>query len=323
MLYTVAVKFSNLVINIKKIKISHWLKIVISMGLICFLLREANWQEVWIKLKLLPSWIVGFYLICNLFAVFLTSIRWGTIIPVEINRQSIRWLSHASYMGLFYSLFLPSSIGGDVAKWGLSRSRGVKQSRLATSILMDRAIGLITTAILVLFIIFLQYVVFHTALPKTILRLSLMTCVFVFIGAIAWFSVTKIPQSMFHKIKLSKIAQSPRLLEISIRSVSISFFISFVAQLIVTYTSFLLLSVLGVNLSFLQFILIFQLISIVSVLPISLGGIGTSEVSLVFLASLFGANYQACLTYVAISIPLKIIYTCLGGAVSTIINRVK
>jgi len=67
--------------------------------------------------------------------------------------------------------------------------------------------------------------------------------------------------------------------------------------------------------------LIFQIISIVSVIPISFGGFGTSEITFVYLASLFGADYQASLIYVAISIPLRIVTTCLGGLIGTMLSK--
>lgn len=316
-----AVKLSNTLLKLKQINIPQWFKILVSLVLIWILLRNADWQEVWLKLTLVPVWLLVLYIVCNLFAVFLISIRWGVLIPVDVNRQSIRWLSHSSYMGLFYSLFLPSSIGGDVAKWGLSYRSGVKRSRLATTILMDRAIGLISTTIMVIFIIILSYVVLNVEIPNTILQLSLVTSTLVFIGIIIWFGITKIPESIFYKTKLSKIAQFPKLLEISKKSAVLSIIISCVAQLIAAYSLFLLLGRLGVNLSFLQFILIFQIISVVSVIPISFGGFGTSEITFVYLASLFGVDYQACLIYVAISIPLRIVTTSLGGVIGTMLGK--
>jgi len=316
-----SVKLSKTFLKLKQIKIPQWFKILVSIVLIWILLRDVDWQEVWLKLKLVPIWVLVFYIVCNLFAVFLISIRWGVLIPVDVNRQSIRWLSHSSYMGLFYSLFLPSSIGGDVAKWGLSYRSGVKRSRLATSIVMDRVIGLISTTIMVILVIILSYVVLRASIPRAILQLSMITSTLVFFGIIIWFGITKIPKSIFYKTKLSTIAQYPKLLEITKKSAVLSLIISCVAQLIASYCLFLLLGRLGVNLSFLQSMLIFQIISIVSVIPISFGGFGTSEITFVYLASLFGADYQASLIYVAISIPLRIVTTCLGGLIGTMLSK--
>lgn len=86
--------------------------------------------------------VLGLLLSCGVLVLtlYLSAVRWKVVLTSD--PVSTAYLSRLYFIGWFFSQFLPSSIGGDAARVvGLSRS-GLGVSRSASSILLERAMGL-------------------------------------------------------------------------------------------------------------------------------------------------------------------------------------
>jgi len=317
------VQIRALINQVGKVKIPLWLKLVVSATLLFLIFRQTDWALVWQAFQTLPLWLIGFIMLMSLVAVALNTLRWVVVIPLKLNLKIFKKLFSVSLLGAFYSLFLPSAIGGDVVKWGLASPLGVAKPRLATSILIDRAIGLISATFLAIASLLLSIVVFKTQTPSLITQAVGLISLAVLGGILVWILLTKIPCSIFAKLGLTRFASSPKLLELSIFQATLALIISIFNQLGAALSSYLLLTQLGANLGFLELLLIYQILSIVAVLPISFGGFGTSEFSFVYLTGFFAVNPPAILTAVAIGIPFRLINTAIAGIFGHLLGEVK
>jgi uncharacterized membrane protein YbhN (UPF0104 family) len=130
-------------------------RIMVSAALLYFALRGINFAEIQARLtQNSRSWFLGWMalsVLTILVQVFLGAMRWQEIsvrcqAPLIV-RQAFRY----NMIGTFFNQTLPSTIGGDAVRlWLVSRTGA--GWRLATySVLVDRAIGLIALAIVVVF----------------------------------------------------------------------------------------------------------------------------------------------------------------------------
>jgi glycosyltransferase 2 family protein len=130
-------------------------RIMVSAALLYFALRGINFAEIQARLtQNSRSWFLGWMalsVLTILVQVFLGAMRWQEIsvrcqAPLIV-RQAFRY----NMIGTFFNQTLPSTIGGDAVRlWLVSRTGA--GWRLATySVLVDRAIGLIALAIVVIF----------------------------------------------------------------------------------------------------------------------------------------------------------------------------
>lgn len=124
-------------------------RIAISAALLYFALRGINIAAIQSRLSgINPSWIL-LAVAATLFQVFLGALRWREIsqrcaAPLETG-QAFRY----NMIGTFFNQTLPSSIGGDAMRLWLVRHTGAGWRAAAYSVLVDRAIGLIALALIV------------------------------------------------------------------------------------------------------------------------------------------------------------------------------
>lgn len=127
-------------------------RILVSAALLYFALRGVNFAEIQARFtQNSKSWFLGWMMLSVLtitVQVFLGAMRWQEIsarchAPLTV-RQAFRY----NMIGTFFNQTLPSTIGGDAVRlWLVSRAAGWRAATY--SVLVDRAIGLIALAIVV------------------------------------------------------------------------------------------------------------------------------------------------------------------------------
>jgi uncharacterized membrane protein YbhN (UPF0104 family) len=125
------------------------IKILISAALLYFSLRKVNLFDLASRIHVESLAWIGLAIAVTFLQIFVGVLRWREIsaecdAPIETN-QAMRF----NMIGTFFNQTLPSSIGGDAVRlWLLARS-GAGWRAATYSIFVDRAIGLIALAIVV------------------------------------------------------------------------------------------------------------------------------------------------------------------------------
>jgi uncharacterized membrane protein YbhN (UPF0104 family) len=124
-------------------------KILISLALLYLVLRKVNITELASRVNLASlGWIVV-AIIMTFLQIFFGVLRWREIsaecgAPLRL-RQAMRF----NLIGTFFNQTLPSSIGGDAVRLWLVARGGAGWRAATYSIFVDRAIGLIALAIII------------------------------------------------------------------------------------------------------------------------------------------------------------------------------
>lgn len=124
-------------------------RILVSAALLYFAFRGINFAAIQSRLSQIS---VGWFLLAVLatvFQIFLGALRWREIsarcsAPLETG-QALRY----NMIGAFFNQTLPSTIGGDAMRLWLVRQTGAGWRSATYSVLVDRAIGLIALALIV------------------------------------------------------------------------------------------------------------------------------------------------------------------------------
>ena len=280
------------------------IKAVISACLLYISMRNVDFSTVISRLRQAsPMWILAAIGIMA-GATWLSALRWRLVSiqsGIEIDRRrSIRYI----LIGMFFNQTLPSAIGGDAVRiWLVGRYSG-KHLISAYSVLIDRAIGMMTLALLVLACLpwSLQLIVAPEA------RFALLIVIAGSIGASifflllsyfprtsidTWFLVSKARacsdlanRMLFHgQKKLWLIA------------------VSFAIHILGVGVTWAAAKSIGANVGFTQLLLLVPPILLILVLPISMAGWGVRESAMltafqyaslppsegVFISLLFGA----------------------------------
>jgi hypothetical protein len=118
------------------------LKIVISLAGVAFLIHMQDMSQVLQLLKNMNWFPFAGALLLMLLGSFVRAYRWGSL--VWALGVHVRWsrLIALYFVGAFFSLFLPTGVGGDAVKmYELSRDEG-KTAAAISSVVVDRFLGL-------------------------------------------------------------------------------------------------------------------------------------------------------------------------------------
>lgn len=124
-------------------------KILISAALLYLALRKVNLSELFSRFTVSSLFWIGLAIAITFLQIFIGVLRWREIsaecgAPLELAR-AMRY----NVIGSFFNQTLPSAIGGDAVRLWLVARAGAGWRAATYSIFVDRAIGLIALAILI------------------------------------------------------------------------------------------------------------------------------------------------------------------------------
>jgi glycosyltransferase 2 family protein len=125
------------------------IKILVSAALLYFALRKANFADLAARLDLASAAWLALAVALTFFQIFIGVLRWRIVsaecgAPLPL-RQAMRY----NVIGTFFNQTLPSSIGGDAVRLWLVARAGAGWRAATYSIFVDRAVGLIALAIII------------------------------------------------------------------------------------------------------------------------------------------------------------------------------
>jgi glycosyltransferase 2 family protein len=125
------------------------LKILVSAALLYFSLRKINLAELASRINVSSLGWIGLAIAVTFLQILLGVLRWREIsaecgAPLE-TKQAMRY----NVIGTFFNQTLPSSIGGDAVRLWLVARNGAGWRAATYSIFVDRAIGLIALAVII------------------------------------------------------------------------------------------------------------------------------------------------------------------------------
>ncbi len=125
------------------------IKILVSAALLYFALRKANFSDLASRIDVASLVWIALAIAVNFFQIFIGVLRWR-IVSAEcgaplLTQQAMRY----NLIGTFFNQTLPSSIGGDAVRLWLVARAGAGWRAATYSIFVDRAIGLIALAVII------------------------------------------------------------------------------------------------------------------------------------------------------------------------------
>jgi uncharacterized protein (TIRG00374 family) len=278
------------------------LRIVISLGLIGWILYKVDRRELAETLKSINLWylLLSFsaYFVVNLFCAW----RWQVLLAARGIRAGFWRLFRYFLNGLFFGNFLPTTVGGDLARAYLVVDDCSKKSEALASVLVDRFIGLfgvIITGIIGLILV-----------AKTGQELFLLKAMVIGIVAAILFVVLFLNKTLVKKfrwiLKLPLIEKVEHHLVDFYHSLYVyrthknevlwAFTQSLLVQLFVVFTAYYIAVSLDISVSIIPFFLYMPVIAAVSMIPLSINGWGLQEGAFIVFFGRAGLNHSQALS---------------------------
>jgi len=287
-----------------------WIKLLLSTLLLAYLVWTLDLSAITALLKTADWSLVVAACLCLIIGQVFSAIRWawlarGLGLSVIISRKVQLY-----FLGMFLSLFLPSIIGGDVARgWLLAKGREDAGWPAAASVILERLNGVIGLALVISFcMLFLDVPSLWIWLWNSGLLLG-----FALIATTRWWW-PKLQKSGWQG-KLSGWKElpltSPEFIAAWWRSIPVSLLF----QVLVVQAHVFLGLAVGLELTWFVYGFMVCLVALASALPISFNGFGIREAGYIGIAVWFGASSEAAGAMATLWILVLLIAAIPGGIV--------
>lgn len=301
----------------------YFLKIGVTVGLLVFLYTSTDIKidDVVLVLKKVNPAYFSLAIILFAFNYYLGMLRWNVLLKaagviVPFSRVVVSYL-----MGLAVNLFIPSTVGGDLARSvDLSVYSSNSKPKLLATVILDRISGYVAVVGVGLFSICLGYkfVDKPVLISFAIIFLILLSIILVLFNR----KIAKFVQSIFgrfHSIKsgLVKFDESINLFlqEAKSKTIALTLFLAFLIQIISVLIGYFIAESLGFHLDLIYFFIFVPIINAISMIPLTMLGLGSRDVSSVYFFSRVGYPSVYAETMSLIVFFLCVLTGVIGGIV--------
>jgi len=247
--------------------------------------------------------------------------RWHMLLEAAGINIPLKKLISSFCGGIFFSIFLPSTIGGDLVRTADIAAHTNKAKQVVATVFLDRLSGYIGLVLVVLPAILLggwlindKIVYFSIAIIVILLLIILLLLFNSFIyERIGRF--LSVPGSGRIKEMIKEMHREIHIFRNHKKTIIINLILSFVIQLIYPLGVYFTGLSLGVDINFFYFFIFMPVISAITLLPISLGGLGLREGLYVVYFAKAGVIKQLALAMSLLSFSFIVFSGAIGGVI--------
>lgn len=299
------------------------LRISISIILLIFLFKfnKIDIHRLIVNIKNADKYLLLVALFTFLFNYILCFYRWKMLLKTANICLPLSRILISFSGGIFFNLFLPSTIGGDLAR-SIDLATHTKRPReVVATVLLDRLSGYVGLVIVVVFSLFFGWRLVQY--PSVLISVIIITAVLILILAILFNNI------LFSKV--NKFLDSPRAGRIreSIKNlheelhifrhhkkvILNNLLISLLIQAISPIAFYITALSLGINKDLIYFFIFIPIIAAISLLPISIGGLGVRENITVLFFAKAGIDQNSALAMSLLNFLFIIVYGAIGGII--------
>ncbi len=264
------------------------IKAGVSMAILVYLFRKIEFFEVWQLFKKVHIEYLAAGLVLYLIGQVSCAYRWKLVASLMGFHNRFAEFFTYYFIGMFFNLFLPTAIGGDIGKCYYLARGNKKVLRAVVSVLVDRGAGLI---VLVMIAGISLTIVDSISLPSSLPAGILIGNAAVVIGLVTPVFAGKYLTRMGEKVSLLLTYWKQPLPLIK------AVVISFIFHALIIIIHILIGLSLEMTIPWKFYLFVVPLVVTVSMLPVSLSGIGLREGAYVFFLAFVNVPKTEALTF--------------------------
>jgi len=315
-------------ITFKKIA-ALFLRVIISVILlvILFKISKISLRDLAMDIKGADKLllITGFGIF--FFSYFLGFLRWRMLLKAAGICIPLRKLISSFSGGIFFSIFLPSTIGGDIVRTADLGEHTKKVKSVIASVFLDRLSGYIGLVMIILPAILLgkdliqDRIVFSSV---TAIVIVLAIVLLVLFNSRIYSLISKFlsaPGAGRVKETIKDIHQEIHIFRNHKRVIICNLALSVLIQVISPLSIYFIGCALGLKINFIYFLIFLPIIGAITLIPISIGGLGLREGLFVVYFAKAGVIKQLALAMSLLSFSFIVIYGSIGGIIYVLTVR--
>jgi uncharacterized membrane protein YbhN (UPF0104 family) len=296
------------------------MKLVISAGLLGYFFTRLHIEHFVNTFASADFSYIALTLVVYLVSQFVSAIRWTVLVRPLGFKTPFKILLQYYLIGMFFNLFAPGTVGGDVSRvYYLARDgekisqerRGGSTMHAAVSVLMDRALGMAVLVWLgaIGLVIFPGY-----AVPSLVRSLTFALAIGFVVGGLLVPVLRRVLPQDGHPLVV-KLRVALRSYWAHWRTIPAAVVISLGVHLIQAWIHLILGRAIHIEIPFSYCIIVYPLVGTFSALPVSLNGLGLREGGYLLLLQVIGVNSEKAVAFGLLLFLTAAIDSLIGGLV--------
>ena len=259
------------------------LRIGLSITLMVFLLRLIDRQDF---MQLFTRMNAGLFIVgasLYLLAVILSAFRWQLVLRADGVNVRFRHLVEINLVGMMFTNFLPTAVGGDVARVYEYSQQSDQNTQAVSTVLVDRMFGLISMVVMAVIALAVgfQYAgqpIVLIVVAAIVIVIAIFWILFFnkdFVRKFLW--VFKLPLLGRFEAQARTMYQSINSLRSQKGLVISTIIVSTILQGIEVISVLFIARALNIGIAAVYFFIFLPLIWLVTMVPLSLNGLGIRE----------------------------------------------
>ena len=302
----------------KKKRLSFALRLGLTLLLFAFLSKSISWSTLWNALLQMQFGMVFVSLTVGACGIVLSAYQWRSLLQGEGIRLDLAKLINLYVVGIAFSHFLPTGMGGDAIKaFYVGRDSGNSPGS-ASAVVLCRVTGFVGMLVVAAPALLIWHNHFTVSLITTFVLLSLLVGGMIS-GAII--AVTWLPRLLGSRAKwrvFAKVAQVGNALLVAMkrpRSMGLGLVYGIVFWLVAILNCYAYGDALGIHVPSSFYIVVVPLIALVSFLPISINGFGLRESAYVYAFATMHVAPASALLLALLLDTQALLFGIMGGCV--------
>ena len=257
-----------------------------------------------------------------LFLIYLLGFwRWHMLLKAAGIQASLKRLIVSFCGGAFFSIFLPSTIGGDVVKTADLAGHTRKAKEVIATVLLDRLSGYIGLVFVILPALLLGKDLVRDKVVISSVAAIVVLLIFILLVLFNRFIYSRITEFLTApgagKIKetISDLHSEIHIFRRHKKLIVYNLILSFFIQLISPLSVYFIALSLGIKINLIYFLIFLPIIGAITLLPIAIGGLGLRESLFVAYFAKVGVIKQSAIAMSLLSFFFIVIYGALGGII--------
>lgn len=306
-------------------------KISISLALLIFLFRKIDEKALFTIIKNSDKMILSFAALVFFMIYPLALLRWNMLLKAAKIHLPLKRVITSFVGGVFFNVFLPSTIGGDFMRSMDLAKHTKKNDAVIATVFLDRLSGYVGLVFLAVIAAVLGFNLIEDKVVSSFVYFLVfflgLICVVLF-NNYAYSKINKflhVPRQNAEKLGLSVLEKIREALSNLHREIYYfkhdkkvifdNLFLSFLIQLLSPVSFYLIGLSLGIKINIVYFFIFLPLIGAITLLPVSIGGLGLRDASTVYFFAKVGVSKDLSFAMSLLSFAFILIFGTIGGLI--------
>ncbi|MDD5154985.1 MAG: lysylphosphatidylglycerol synthase transmembrane domain-containing protein [Candidatus Omnitrophica bacterium] len=303
------------------------LRIAISIALLIFLFRQVNRETMFETVRGANKYLLIAAFLVYFFTYLICLYRWQMLLKASGIHLPLKRVIISFSGGIFFSLFLPSSIGGDFMRSVDLALFTRKPRQIVATVLLDRLSGYVGLVILTLLAVLFGWKLVldrSIVIAICILIVVLVIALLVLFNKFVYSRINKFlgpPGSGRIREAIGNLHQEMHYFRNHKKVMVNNVILSILVQAVAPLTFYLIALAIGVKLDLVYFFIFLPIIGAVTLLPVSIGGLGLRDAMTIFFFGKIGMAKDLAFAMSLLSFLFMVIYGSIGGLIYVLTIR--